>query len=228
MQPVNCKYCKQQFDRDKESFVQIPWGETRFRYAHANCYLKEFNEGKEKKIYKIWDPKTSTTCFWCYKALDKNAEDVIPMPELPNRWVHKKCAEKHPENDFEKLMIYIIQLYKLKDNYIPQKYRKQLNQYEQDYEFTYSGMMKALKYWYDVKKHPLDTTKGVGIIPYIYKEAKDYYYALYLAQLQNDKITDFTEYIPKDIEVKILSPQRKAEKRNLFSFLDEDNINGEQ
>ena len=82
-------------------------------------------------------------------------------------------------------MLYIINLYNLKDNYIPQKYQKQLNQYEADYEFSYSGMLKALKYWYEVKKHPLDKTKGIGIIPYIYKEARDYYYALYLADLQN-------------------------------------------
>ena len=87
-------------------------------------------------------------------------------------------------------------------------------------------MLKALKYWYEVKKHPIDTHRGVGIIPLIYKEAKEYYYALYLAQLQNEKIKNFNEYIPKDIEVKILSPKRKAEKRNLFSFLDEDNIDG--
>ena len=222
---VNCKYCKKQFDRDKEPFIQIPWGQKAFRYAHAQCYIDEFNSGKEKKVYKIWNPKTSTTCFWCNKALDKTEDTTIPMPELPNRWVHKACAEKHPENDFEKLMIYIIQLYKLKDNYIPQKYRKQLNQYEQEYEFTYSGMLKALKYWYEIKHHPLDTTRGVGIIPYIYKEAREYYYALYIAQLQNESITDYEEYKPKDIVVKIKPPQRQIEKRQLFTFLDEDNIN---
>ena len=224
MTQVNCKYCKKQFDRDKEPFVQIPWGQTRFRYGHAQCYLDAFNDPKdsEKTVRKIWDPATSTTCFWCYKALNKEADDVIPMPELPNRWVHKKCAEKHPENDFEKLMLYIINLYKLKDNYIPQKYRKQLNDYEANYEFTYSGMLKALKYWYEVKKHPLDKNHGVGIIPYIYKEAREYYYALYIAQLQNEQIKDFKEYIPKDVVVKIAPPERKIEKRQLFSFLDDE------
>ena len=45
MAEVNCRYCKKKFDRDKESFVQIPVGTTGtvFRYAHADCYLKEFN-----------------------------------------------------------------------------------------------------------------------------------------------------------------------------------------
>ena len=91
---VNCRYCKKQFNRDKESFIQIPVGEkgTTFRYAHADCYLKEFNEGKVKEVYKIWNPKTSSTCFWCNKALDTTDPNVIPMSQLPNRWVHKGCA----------------------------------------------------------------------------------------------------------------------------------------
>ena len=226
MAEVNCRYCKKKFDRDKESFVQIPYGDSGkvFRYAHADCYLKEFNEKRVKEVYKIWNPKTASTCFWCHRALDTTDSNVISMPELPNRWVHKGCAQIHPANDAEKLMIYIIQLYKLKDNYIPQRLQKQLTQYENDYEFTYSGMMKALKYWYEVKHHPLDTNYGVGIIPQIYNEAKRYYYALYLAQLENEKITDYSAYIPQDIEIKITPPQKKVKKRELFQFLEEDNI----
>ncbi len=226
MAQVNCRYCKKQFDRDKEPFVQIPWGKV-FRYGHGSCYTKAVNEGTEKNIYKIWDPAKASTCFWCHKAIEIDNPKVIPMPELPNRYVHIECSKKHPENDLEKLMIYIIQLYKLKDNYIPPAQMKQVTQYEKEYEFTYSGMLKALKYWYEVKKNPLDTHRGIGIIPYIYNQAKEYYYALYLSDLQNQQIKNYNEFIPKDIEVKIKPPERKIQKRNLFSFLDEDNIDGE-
>ena len=226
MAQVNCRYCKKQFDRDKEPFVQIPWGKV-FRYGHGSCYTKAVNEGTEKNIYKIWDPAKASTCFWCHKAIEIDNPKVIPMPELPNRYVHIECSKKHPENDLEKLMIYIIQLYKLKENYIPPAQMKQVTQYEQEYEFTYSGMLKALKYWYEVKKNPLDINRGIGIIPYIYKQAKEYYYALYLSDLQNQQIKNYNEFIPKDIEVKIKPPERKIQKRNLFSFLDEDDINGE-
>ena len=226
MAEVNCRYCKKKFDRDKEAFIQIPVGTkgNTFRYAHASCYQTEFNEGRVKEKYKIWDPEDSTTCFWCHKALKKIDNNTIPMPELPNRWVHKGCAQIHPANDYEKLMIYIIQLYKLTDNYIPQGLQKQVTQYENDYEFTYSGMQKTLKYWYEIKKHPLDTKRGIGIIPLYYKEALQYYYSLYLAQLQNSQIEDFNQYIPKDIEIKITSPKKEVRKRQLFTFLEEDNI----
>lgn len=146
----------------------------------------------------------------------------MPMPQLKNRYVHKACAEKHPANDKEELTIYLINLFKLKDDYIIPKYMKQLSQYEKEYDYSYSGMLKALKYWYDIKKNPVDLERGVGIIPYVYKNAYDYYYAIYLSDLQNQQIKDYKEYIPKDIEVEINSPQRKIEKRKLFTFLDEE------
>ena len=227
MAEVNCRYCKKKFNRDKESFIQIPVGTTGtvFRYAHAQCYINKFNSGEVKEVYKIWNPKSASTCFWCHKALDTTDAASIPMPQLTDRWVHKACAQVHPNNDYEKLMIYILQLYKLKDNYIPQNLQKQVTQYENEYEFTYSGMQKALKYWYEVKKHPIDRNRGIGIIPLIYQEAKQYYYSLYLAQLQNEQIKNYKDYIPQDIEIKITPPKKKVEKRNLFSFLDKDDIN---
>ena len=61
-----------------------------------------------------------------------------------------------------------IKLFKLKDDFILPRYMKQLSQYEREHNFTYSGMLKALKYWYEVKHNPVDTDRGVGIIPYIY------------------------------------------------------------
>ena len=220
MATVTCKYCGKKFNRDKESYVQIPVG-TVFRYGHAECYINAVNTKKETNHYEIWDPSMSSTCFWCHQAIFPNQDDVIKMPQLEGRYVHKKCAEQHPADDKEKLTIYLIKLFKLKDDYILPRYMKQISQYEREHNFTYSGMLKALKYWYEVKKHPVDLDKGVGIIPYIYKNAYDYYYALYLAEEEN-KNKNLDEYIPKDIVVTIKAPQRQIEKRKLFSFLDEE------
>ena len=68
-------------------------------------------------------------------------------------------------------MIYIISLYNLKDDYIVPKFMLQLSNFEKEYGFTYSGMLKALKYWYEVKRNPIDKDRGLGIIPYVYKQA---------------------------------------------------------
>ena len=217
---VVCKYCSKRFSRDKEPYVQIPTGSV-FRYAHADCYKKAFESGKETKELTILDPTNSTYCFWCHQAMPKDAADVIPMPQLPNRYVHKKCNEIHPKDDKEALTLYIIKIYKLKDDYIIPRYMLQISQYEKEYNFTYSGMLKALKYWYEIKHNPVDLSRGVGIIPYVYKDAREYYYNLWLADQENQK-KDLSSYIPKDIVVVIPSPERKIEKRKLFTFLDEE------
>lgn len=219
---VTCKYCHQKFDREKIPYIQYPRG-TMFGYGHGDCYLKAVNDGTEKEIYEIYDPKQFVNCFWCSKAILPTDPDVVELPDLFGRYAHKKCADTRPQNDREKMMIYLIKLYKCKDDYGWQKLLRQAETMAKDYNFTYSGMMKALDYFYRIKKNPLDTTKGVGIIPYVYKQAYDYYYALWLSQ-ENNKEKKIDEYIPKDIIITIPSPQRKVEKRKLFSFLDEEEI----
>ena len=180
MAQVTCKYCGKKFDREKESYIQIPYGKQ-FRYGHAGCYIDAVNSKKETAHYEIWDPKQSSTCFWCHKAVFPNQLDVIEMPQLKGRYVHKQCADEHPKDDKENLTLYLIKLFKLKDDYILPKYMKQISQYEKEYNYSYSGMLKALKYWYEVRKNPINTDRGVGIIPYVYKNAYDYYYALWQA-----------------------------------------------
>ena len=228
MATVKCKYCGKQFDREKEPYVQIPYGTKSFRYGHGQCYIDAVNSKKERNQYEVWDPKVSSNCFWCHKALFPNQPDAIPMPQLKGRYVHKTCAETHPANDQEELTVYLIKLFKLKDDFILPRYMKQLSSYEREHNFTYSGMLKALKYWYEVKHNPIDTDRGVGIIPYIYSQAREYYYALYLADQQNQQIKDYKAFIPKDIQVTINPPERDIQKRKLFTFLDEqEELNGE-
>lgn len=90
-------------------------------------------------------------------------------------------------------------------------------------------MLKALKYFYEIKGNDIKSARGgIGIIPYIYQESYDYYYNIWKAQVlnQNKKIEDF---IPAVIEINIPAPQRKNKKRKIFSFLDEEEIeNGEE
>lgn len=88
-------------------------------------------------------------------------------------------------------------------------------------------MKKALVYFYEVKGNSIEKANGgVGIIPYVYRQAFDYYYALWQAQQQN-KDKQISEYQPRIVEVTIRRPQRKVKKRKLFSFLDEEDPHGQ-
>ena len=51
---------------------------------------------------------------------------------------------------------------------------------------------------------------GVGIIPYVYEEARDYYLKTYTAQQLNFG-KNFNDYKPKEIVIETTIPERKKE-----------------
>ena len=124
------------------------------------------------------------------------------------------------EKDKEDLENYIMNL--LGEEFISPKVRKQISNYIETYNFTYSGMKKALVYFYEVKGNDKSKANGgIGIIPYVYRDAYNYYYSIWLANQKNeDKIV--TNYKPVIREVRIPPPQLKPRKRRLFSFFKED------
>ena len=96
-----------------------------------------------------------------------------------------------------------------KEDYINPRIRKQINDFMTTYNYTYSGMLKALIYFYDVKGNSIEKSHGgIGIIPYIYKDAYNYYYQLWEAQERN-KEKDIGLFVPQVVEIKIKNPQRK-------------------
>lgn len=129
----------------------------------------------------------------------------------------KKSQEEKDKQDLDE---YIIQL--LKIDYIDARIRKQIKQYIEEYHYTYSGIKKALVYFYEVKGNNIEKANGgIGIVPYIYRAAYEYYFALWQAQQRNET-KDITAYVPVVKEIIIPRPQRKIKKRKLFTFLDED------
>lgn len=164
------------------------------------------------------------TCVYCKKKFDR---DKIPFVQISTRrYAHKECSEQENQRLFKEeadkiaLENYIIQLLKLE--YITPRIRKQLNTYQEQYGYTYSGMHKALIYFYEIKGNSVEKANGgVGIIPYVYQDAYNYYYALWEAK-QANKDKEIETYIPVEEVVRIPVPQRKLKKRKLFTFLDEE------
>ena len=214
---VTCQICKEKFDRDKIAFVS-PKAK---RYSHADCYLRERVKDPSLPELEITDPNDVVTCIYCKQTFNKKETKYKQV--LNGKYAHITCAEleeKREKTDAEKLDLYIIELFKL--DYVSPRIRKQINQYINEYNYTYTGILKALKYFYEIKKNSLDKSQnGIGIVPYIYQDAYNYYYALWLAQEKN-KTKEINKYIPQTKEIHIPVPQRKIKKRNLFSFLDEE------
>ena len=165
-------------------------------------------------------------CSVCGKQFDR---DKFPFVKTSSRrYAHYECAankeqiQSEEEKDKENLENYIMKLFN--ETYINQLIRKQLNQYVDEYGYTYSGIHKALIYFFEVKHNSIEKSNGgIGIVPYCYKQAFNYYYNLWLAQEKN-RNKDIESYIPEVVEIYITPPKRKTKKRKLFSFLDEEEV----
>jgi hypothetical protein len=214
---VICPYCRIKFDRDKEEYAIVG---TR-RYAHAACMLREAEKDPNYIKKEIIDPNDNVVCAYCKKPMSKKDEDCIMIGN--NKYVHKACQEleeKREKTDKEQLEEYIKNLFQI--SYIDPRVKGQIKKYIDEYNYTYSGIRKALIYHYEIKGGDKSKANGgIGIVPYVYQAAYEYHYNLWLAQ-QKNKDVEITLYTPKVKEIVIPRPQRKVKKRPLFTFLDED------
>lgn len=160
------------------------------------------------------------TCYYCKERFNRDVEETVQIS--PRRYAHKACADKfhvektQEEKDLESLEYYIKQLFHT--TYVSAKIRQQIRSFREEYNYTYSGILKSLIYWFDIKKNSLDDANyGIGIVPYIYQEAYDYYYNLHLVQEAVKRFGNFN-YKPIKKEVSIPPPVRKTRKIKLFNL----------
>lgn len=165
--------------------------------------------------------KAMVKCLYCGEQFDRLSE---PNIKLGRRYAHQKCYENQDaevlknQEDEHKFWEYIKEIYGSDYNFISIK--KQVESYIKEYNFTYSGMLKSLKWFYEVKGNSKESSNGrVGIIPYIYEDAKKYYYGLYLAQQKNKNIQGYSLTIK---EIVIASPRMYTPAPKLFDLGDED------
>lgn len=163
--------------------------------------------------------KAWVKCLYCGEQFDRNSpkEEFV---KIGRRYAHKHCAEEHDkslsqeEKDLRDLITYIKEL--LGDDYNFMKVKKQIEEYHKNYNFTYSGMLRSLKWFYEVRGQSTDKANGgIGIIPFIYKDAYNYYYNIFLAQQKNKGIEDFKVITQ---EVTIPSPRMYVRPPRLLEF----------
>lgn len=163
-------------------------------------------------------------CSVCGQRFNRDKEPFIKTST--RRYAHIKCAENYEasktqeQKDRENLEQYILKLFNIE--YLTPRIQKQIGQYVNEYNYTYSGIHKALVYFFEIKHNSIEKANGaIGIVPYIYDQAYEYYYSLWQAQEKN-KNKNIQEYISNTIEIRISPPKRKPKKRKLFCFLDKE------
>ena len=156
------------------------------------------------------------TCVYCKEKFDR---DKVPTTQVSQRrYAHQECAEKHEqelsqeEKDLKKLEEYIKKLFN--EDFINAKIQKQIKDFKKQYNYTYSGILKTLIWWFEIKGNSIEKANGgLGIVPYVYADACQYYYSLYLAKLANEtKTAEALKYKTKEVEIDLptafISPPR--------------------
>ena len=133
--------------------------------------------------------------------------EIVPLP--PKKEPKEKTEEE-------------IQLDQLKD-YIASKYgsranwaliNKQIKTFHEVNKYSYSGMLKSLMYFLEVKGNTVEKSNGgIGIIEYCYQDAYNYYLSIYLAQQSND-----IAYVPMIKEYVIPIPKARGIKNRLLNW----------
>lgn len=163
-------------------------------------------------------------CAICGKTFDTNV--IQAVRHGARRYAHQTCyPEGEPiplgpeaDPDMINLKNYINQIYGDSANWA--LINRQIKKFTQENKYSLSGILKSLVFFYDIKKNPVEKSQGgIGIVPYCYQDAYNYYYALYMAQVSNqDKVVQNNNFR----EITIKPPKRRKRKLKLFNLGEEE------
>lgn len=166
-------------------------------------------------------------CTVCNQRFDRDKVQAVKTGA--RRYAHLRCkpdGEKVPlpnievDEDLQKLEDYIKKL--LNEEYVNARVRKQIKDFKEEYGYSYSGMLKSLVYFYEVKGNSKEKANGgIGIIPFIYKDAYNYYFELFTAQNKNQS-KDVISYTSKIKEITIKPPTVYIPPKKLFDLDDKE------
>lgn len=110
--------------------------------------------------------KKSVKCARCKKTV------------LKDEAIHEKKKYYHVEcfqlvQDYKNLISYICELHKLEAP--TGMILKQIKEFQEEYGYKLKGMELALRYFHETLGNPVREGDGIGIIPYVYEEAKKHY-----------------------------------------------------
>ena len=162
-------------------------------------------------------------CIYCKQKIDIAKEPFVQMSQ--STFAHKSCVAKvqaskieQQEQDYNELAKYIKELFGA--NYLSASVTKQIRDFRVEYGYTYKDMLNTLKYWYEVRRASKELAEGrIGIIPYVYEDAKKYYDTIERTNQLNKNV----HYNLQMYHIEIDAPRPEEKKPKLFNLGDENN-----
>lgn len=109
-------------------------------------------------------------CPYCEMSLDK--DDAIPYKK---RYYHQNCFNtwKLEAEHRKELISYICTLYQI--DAPTGMILKQIKEFQEEYKYKLKGVELALRYFHETLENPIREGDGIGIVPFVYDEAKRHY-----------------------------------------------------
>ncbi|MEM5009391.1 hypothetical protein WKH57_01590 [Niallia taxi] len=142
-------------------------------------------------------------CPYCEEKVDKDESH-----EYKKRYYHPGCFRtwQRDGEDYKTLMAYISSLYRV--DYPSMIIKKQIKDYK-DEGYKYKGMELALRYFYETLDNRVQENTGVGIIPYVYEDAKKHY-------MKIKRINEsYKNYSDEEITVYIKSDKQRRKPKQI-------------
>ena len=131
-------------------------------------------EEKQKLIQEINEKYQS--CYNMSEVSRQMGVSVSYIKKHLNEESLEKAKEKYEERDA--LWFYIVRLFNRMENVDEPVSKRNIVLMNNFFKkgMPYKGQLLTLKYFFEVKKNPVEKAKGsIGIIPYVYEEARAYY-----------------------------------------------------
>jgi hypothetical protein len=131
-------------------------------------------------------------CYVCKEEVDKDTSY-----KKGNRYYHILCYEEFEKKKDERkeLIDYICQLHNLEAP--TGLILKQIKDFQEQYNYTLKGMTLTLKYFHETLGNPVREGDGIGIIPFMYEEAKKYF-------ILKREVNESLEFLNQQKEAKII------------------------
>lgn len=189
---VSCIICGKKIDRKNEDYIQVLGG-----YAHPDCDISSVAAAASEGTVKTYK------CYLCNQAILKDK-----VVKRGDRNFHEACLVEY--EDRLALFDYCCKIWGLK---APGPLITKQAKNFRDKGYTYKGMMFTLKYFYEVKHNDPNKFKGnetIGIIPYVYEEAKQFYSTL--SDQKKEIATQLIEQQKQMVETRKIKLQQKSKK----------------
>ena len=186
MSKRKCVICSNWIEKGDET---VPY---KNRLAHVQC----FNSMMKMAVKSNSERKA---------VKSKKAKKINPKSTVLG-----DCLTEEESKQKRSLISYIEELFGEKAN---AKTYTQIKNLMRDYPyFTYVGLEQSIRFFYEIKENPI-TNQGLGIVPYVYDQAQEYFKNLGEVQSHNASISNVNElYAHKKVRI---APPKIVEEESI-------------